>query len=145
MKKLFYILIIALSSSFTQAGDGGFFLQTCVSESGRTNLTIYQDNFSGAMVPVKVVLGIDGQFVTYAPPANSCVDVSGKEVEDDCLGINTEPYLYVNQGDVMLLKVDFGDSMTASIAKGFLDPRTMELSDVKSPILLKCKEHFEEP
>ncbi len=134
-------------SNLSFAGDGGFDLYTCISSSGRTNLTVYQDFYSGSEVPNKVVFGIDGQFVTYAPEVGKCTNVKGEEVESDCVSVQIETrgsrtYVFVGEGSKNLLQIDITDGKSATIGSGFFDPRPRFFDVFTKGIQSNCK-HFE--
>ncbi len=145
MKALYLMFILTIVSMTASAGDGGFLLYTCVSDSGRTNLTIYQDNLSVANVPIKVVFGIDGQFITYAPEVGKCQVPSGALTEEDCLFIDADANVVVRQGDTTLMAINFGDSLSASIEGGFYDPRPDYAGVSTGRINLTCKEYYQSP
>lgn len=146
MFKKITLLAVLFYSSVGIAGDGGFLLKTCISESGRTNLTIFQDNYSGATIPEKVMFAIDGQFISYAPEVGKCMGPDGSIVEDDCLNIQVgSQSVWVNQGDVLLMKINFGENLSASIDSGFYDPRPEYENTPIGSINLSCKEYYLAP
>jgi len=146
MKVLFTFITVFFTGIAANAGDGGFFLMTCTSDSGRTVLSIFKDNNSGAEVPVKVNFGIDGQFIQYPPQIASEASVLDGEENEGLYTVHFLPGLSVLEGDTPILQVNFGDSNTVQIQPGFIDPRFGTYnSTLANGINLVCKEYFQEP
>ncbi len=121
MNKL--IILFSFLSSSALAGDGGFNLWTCISDSGRTNLTIYVDNYSDAKVPARVVFGIDGQFLNYDDYRYDIERPANEVCEDDCTNVSvSNNQVTVNNGDYINMTVNLKGNK-ATIEKGFFDPR----------------------
>jgi hypothetical protein len=143
MKRIFALSLVSLFAAKAFAGDGGFDLWTCVSDSGRTSLTIFRDNFSGAEIPARIVLGIDGRFVTYEDYRYDIARPADQVCEDDCTSVRfSQGGVSVNNGEFIGLRVDLSGGK-AVIRKGFLDPRTQ--TESPNSIALSCKTYHEGP
>lgn len=141
--KVFAMTFVSLFASSALAGDGGFDLWTCVSESGRSSLTIYRDNFSGAEVPARLVLGIDGQFVTYEDYRYDIERPEDQVCQDDCTSVQfSQSGVSVNNGEAIAIRVDL-KGQKAIVRKGFFDPRTQAASS--NAIELSCKTFHQGP
>lgn len=141
--KVLATILTSVFASTAMAGDGGFDLWTCISESGRTNLTIYSDNYSGAKIPARVVLGIDGKFVTHEHYLYDVERAEEEICEDDCTQVNfTRGGVTVSNGDHVSLQIDL-KGKKATIRKGFYNPSTEQTS--ASSIELSCKTFHQAP
>ena len=67
MKKLLVLSLILLGSNYAIAGDGGYSQYTCNSSSGRTSLIYYEDNYSQALKPYRLMYVIEGELFIIAP------------------------------------------------------------------------------
>ena len=143
--KIITVLLSLLATS-AWAGDGGFDLWTCISNSGRTNLTIYKDNYSAAEVPAKVVFGVDGQFITYLDYVYDLPRPDDQVCQDDCTNVQFyKNSVIVNSGDFINMEIELnGDK--ATIKEGFVDPRPNYQNDGNvGAIELSCKKYHMAP
>ena len=143
----FLALFVPLFSVSAWAGDGGFDLWPCVSNSGRTNLTIYSDNYSGAEVPMRVVFGIDGQFLDYDHYRYDINHSADKVCQDDCTQVQwNNDMITVRNGDFVNMEIELKGTQ-ATVLKGFVDPRIayQEAGVQVGAVKLTCKTFHQEP
>lgn len=117
MKKWIFNLILFFGFS-TQAGDGGFMVKTCVSNSGRTVYTYFVDFYSDTTVPYRTVLVVDGHASTYVASADSSYVVDPKYGDGEDTGVTVKDQV----SRETVLDVTFNGN-NAVIAGGWKDPR----------------------
>ena len=155
MKKIFIAIMLLGSSAF--AGDGGFSSVSCVSGSGRTVLSVFNDNYSGSAAPTTIRLIIDGQMLEYKSSGEvynvktqqgEAADANAPQVTWDEKGVTV-----VQAGDQVLklnLALKYQNaSYKASVQAGYVDPRAeTELKyyiSSNDQIDLSCKEYYQSP
>lgn len=141
--------LLILQSPNLIAGDGGFDLYSCTSNSGRTVLSMKADYLSESRKPILVNFGIDGEFVRYDYKIKY---VNGSE-RPDCVKPDScveakwsyqDQSLLVQQGGDKVLSVTFKDNNYAVIEAGMVDPREGRVTFDQN-IYLECKNYFEGP
>jgi hypothetical protein len=140
---------LVFSSLSAVAGDGGFKLISCISDSHRSTLVIREDNFSQTTIPYTVVLGIDGDYVTHAPEfkLNDDFEMVPVGCEEECKTVKYQDKksLKVTEGESTLLDVSFSGS-TATVKKGFYDPRPGYSNyPSEKTLTLNCKTYIQGP
>lgn len=155
MRSLLALILLASSTAF--AGDGGFSSISCVSESGRTVLSVLNSNSSGSAQPTTVRLIIDGQMAEYKSSAEIYDELKDAWVPADVNApsiLVTENDIFVTKNDKELLRVAVkltysNKKYTATIYEGYTDPRkgTDFESYISSngAITLNCKEYYQGP
>lgn len=151
------IVAVLLISSQAFAGDGGFTNVSCVSASGRTVLSIFNDNFSGSATPSTVRLIIDGQMKEYQSVGEVFDDATEQWVPADpskpTISWDEEGVQIYEKGKLVLsvaVKLAYADkAINAVIQSGYADPRKGTEYEYyissNSSISLSCKEYYQGP
>ena len=154
--RLFLSALVLVFSPLAFAGDGGYDVTTCTTDSGRTILSVYSDNYSGATTPTTVRLIIDGQMAEYYS-ANSYYNEESMQWEpvDPTAPLVewNEDGFDVHQNELTVLNVKMNPTNTAKfkavIKKGYKDPRVgTELEYYITPnaeITLSCTNYHQSP
>lgn len=155
MKSVFALVSFCIAS-LAFAGDGGYTAVSCVSDSGRTILSVFNDNYTGSAQPTTVRLIIDGQMIEYVSSNEVYDQTTDQWVSADPSApeiLWTENGFTVLQAGAQALKVSlplaYGNAKyNATISAGYWDPRAgTEFEYYANPgaIALKCTEFYQSP
>ncbi len=153
--KLFFTILLLTTSAF--AGDGGYSSVSCVSDSGRTLLSVFNDNFSGSSQPSTIRLIIDGQMAEYKSAAEVYNQATDSWIPADpmapVVSWNDSGVIVSQFGmDVLKVKMKLSYSSkkySATVQQGFLDPRKgTEFEYYITPnatLVVNCTEYYAGP
>ncbi len=138
----YLLALFALAAQPALAGDGGHTNYSCLSSSGRTMLSIFQDNYSASEVPYKVRLIVDGEMAEYYSVSNESPNIQ--------MNWNTGVLKVVDGGrNVLTLKIQSNLRATQKVVvkAGYQDPRkdSDRYGDNTKDIELSCRVFFQGP
>jgi hypothetical protein len=153
--KFFYLLSFFLflgGHGKALAGDGGYTLASCVSNSGRSLLSILLDWYSDAENTIVTRLIIDGQMLEYKS-GNLYGAVSSKKTKTDTIERTKDKLVVTNGKEILMsVKIDLSSKngkTSATLQPNFKDPR--QNTGFKSfiskgkPIKLNCRKYYKAP
>lgn len=145
------LLTTFLLSMTAFSGSGGFELYSCLSNSGRTSLTVRVSNDVDSINPLKVIFSIDGDQVVYEPEfafyGSDFINIC--EGQPGCVYAEfnyEESRVQVWRGEETLLSVMI-DGREGLISSDFADPRPGYdyPGSTDFDIELDCKHYHQEP